>query len=497
LDTTVLTRLVEEASSHLAGRRVRDVVSPARDLVVLRLDGPPPSCLVLCVAKALPVLCATVGSDADEFEPGQRPPGALANLKGSTLTGIDADAELPVATLSFHRVDQAGTGTERAVVVDLGRRPSLAVRDGHVARDSGSRELDWAAGHTQEGVPEFGPTSSGGVSGVDGHDASTTPTLGWRRDSAGRLHVGLPAGDRPWDETATFQTWSEAAEHAVFQLLPEIVTQRRRGELRRSIRRLLRRKKRALDKVEREISDSARAEEYRHKGQLLLTRQRDVGRGQTTVELLDYDNETVVEVDLDPAMTPARNAEVYFARARKAERRARRAPERRGELETRIGELEARLAEVDEVARDRLAELEDEFAPPERPRSHQGPGERARFRTYVVSGGWKVLVGKSNRDNDVLTHRIASPDDLWFHVRQSPGSHVVLRREGKKGEPQQQAILEAAAIAAFHSKARGSSGVSVSYAERRYVRKPRGAKPGLAVMSRENVVFVEPGLPGS
>jgi predicted ribosome quality control (RQC) complex YloA/Tae2 family protein len=113
----------------------------------------------------------------------------------------------------------------------------------------------------------------------------------------------------------------------------------------------------------------------------------------------------------------------------------------------------------------------------------------------VVSGGWKVLVGKSNRDNDILTHKIARPSDLWFHVRQSPGSHVVLRRAGRKDEPAHEAIMEAAAIAAFHSKARGSAGVPVSCTERRYVRKPRGARPGLAVVTNEKVIYVDPGLP--
>ena len=105
-------------------------------------------------------------------------------------------------------------------------------------------------------------------------------------------------------------------------------------------------------------------------------------------------------------------------------------------------------------------------------------------------------MGKSNRDNDILTHRIARKDDLWFHVRQAAGSHVILRRAGRKAEPDMDAIREAASIAAYYSKGGRSSNVPVCYTERRHVRKPRGAKPGLAVVSREKVVFVDPGLPG-
>ncbi len=92
---------------------------------------------------------------------------------------------------------------------------------------------------------------------------------------------------------------------------------------------------------------------------------------------------------------------------------------------------------------------------------------------------------------------MARPDDLWFHARQVAGSHVVLRKSGHKAEPDKQAILEAAAIAAFHSKAGKSSKVSVCYTEKRHVRKARGGKPGLAVVAREKVVIVRPKLPES
>ncbi|MBD3349334.1 MAG: DUF814 domain-containing protein, partial [Candidatus Eisenbacteria bacterium] len=190
-----------------------------------------------------------------------------------------------------------------------------------------------------------------------------------------------------------------------------------------------------------------------------------------------------------------RNAEALFNRARKAERKARRAPERRAELKSEAESLESTLAAIDEAPRSGLREFENAFRPPRRGGASADSADRVRFRTYLVSGGWKVLVGKSNRDNDLLTHGVARPRDLWFHVRQAPGSHVVLRKHGQKSEPDRRAIMEAAAIAAFHSKARGSSAVPVTYTERRYVRKPRGAKPGLAVVTNEKVVFVEPGLP--
>jgi predicted ribosome quality control (RQC) complex YloA/Tae2 family protein len=118
-----------------------------------------------------------------------------------------------------------------------------------------------------------------------------------------------------------------------------------------------------------------------------------------------------------------------------------------------------------------------------------------RPRRYVVTGGWVVLVGRSAKENDVLTHRYAAPGDLWFHARQAQGSHVVLRRIAGKTQVPREAVIQAAAIAAYHSKARTSKHVPVSYTERRYVKKVRRGAPGTAAMLREKVIFVTPSLP--
>jgi predicted ribosome quality control (RQC) complex YloA/Tae2 family protein len=213
---------------------------------------------------------------------------------------------------------------------------------------------------------------------------------------------------------------------------------------------------------------------------------------------MDYDGETPVVIELDPRLGPQQNAETLFRRARKAERRNKRAPVRLGELEEKAEDLRKIAESLDGASPDELDVLEERFLPT-RPvvSDRKAPKERVRFRTYRISGGWEVLVGKSNQDNDLLTHKMARPDDLWFHARQVAGSHVVLRKSGQKAEPDKQAILEAAAIAAFHSKAGKSSKVSVCYTEKRHVRKVRGGKPGLAAVAREKVVLVRPKLPES
>ena len=112
---------------------------------------------------------------------------------------------------------------------------------------------------------------------------------------------------------------------------------------------------------------------------------------------------------------------------------------------------------------------------------------------YALPGGWKVLAGKSDADNDFLTLKLAKPKDYWFHVRGMPGSHVVLRAKPNE-EPDRETLKRSAAVAAFHSKARNGGIVAVSCTRARYITKPKGAKPGSVQIRKETVFKVRPGL---
>lgn len=115
----------------------------------------------------------------------------------------------------------------------------------------------------------------------------------------------------------------------------------------------------------------------------------------------------------------------------------------------------------------------------------------AAMAAYQLPGGWQVLAGRTDADNDYLSLKLARPDDRWFHVHGLPGSHVVLRVPS--GQHPDRATLErAASIAAFHSKARGGGVVPVSSTEARHVSKPNGAKPGTVSIRKEIVIKVRP-----
>jgi predicted ribosome quality control (RQC) complex YloA/Tae2 family protein len=117
-----------------------------------------------------------------------------------------------------------------------------------------------------------------------------------------------------------------------------------------------------------------------------------------------------------------------------------------------------------------------------------------RWREYELPGGWTVLAGRTEADNDYLSIKLADPRDWWFHAHGCPGSHVLLRwREGE--EPGRDTLEAAAAIAAWHSKARKGGVVPVSCTLAANVSKPRGAEPGTVSIRKERTLKVRPGLP--
>jgi len=476
LDLITSRRLVEEIAPLVAGARVTSVHTEGPECLVLKLAGTPDRLLGAVTMKALPILFLSEGVDCSPNAPSDSPFGG--QLKGATIERLEPLPDRPGGALLLRWTSLVGRTAERRLTIDLGRSPSISLVDAGA---------------------DLGAESDAYPSTVREQDVS--PRVSTWHDEHGRLHARLssvPRAEEAAEETREFGSLNEGAVYMFSELWPDLSLEQRRHALRRVIERRVKRARRAMEKVQAEIDDSVNADLYRHMGQLLLTKQGEVRKGAESVTLKDYDGSTDVVIALDPTAGPQQNAESYFRRARKAERRLARAPLRLGELEAKAADYEAAAELVDAAPVEELERLEARFAkqrPATNPRKAQK--ERARFRTYRISGGWEVLVGKSNRDNDVLSHQIARPSDLWFHARQVAGSHVVLRRAGSKAEPDKTAILEAAAIAAFHSKAGKSSKVSVCYTEKRHVRKARGGKPGEAVVAREKVVLVAPRLPES
>jgi predicted ribosome quality control (RQC) complex YloA/Tae2 family protein len=119
---------------------------------------------------------------------------------------------------------------------------------------------------------------------------------------------------------------------------------------------------------------------------------------------------------------------------------------------------------------------------------------RPRFYEYVLPGNWVVLAGRTDADNDYLSTVAAEPRDWWFHVRGEAGSHVILRAKPDQ-DPDRKTLKGAAAVAAYHSKARSGGTVAVAMTRAQYVAKTPGSKPGTVHIRKESVLMVKPALP--
>jgi predicted ribosome quality control (RQC) complex YloA/Tae2 family protein len=266
------------------------------------------------------------------------------------------------------------------------------------------------------------------------------------------------------------------------------------------------RSERTLQKMEQETEALQRAMQYELYGKLLMSNLPRLQKGMREVELENIfsNDKSNVVIRLDQKLTPAKNAEHYFDKSKKAKAGAeeklgyqeevRERWELLRELLDRIPDLQTheQFAEFTSTNQEHLKRLGYKGVIGEKPEQK----EEAPFRAFIVTGGFQVWVGKSSENNDLLTLKYARPGDLWFHARGSSGSHVVLRTGTGKGEPSRRALEETASIAAFYSKMKTAKHVPVAMTERKYVRKPRGAPAGTVIIEREKLFFVNPKLPG-
>lgn len=301
------------------------------------------------------------------------------------------------------------------------------------------------------------------------------------------------------DERETFDDVDEAVRIAVRRMLAKQHFERLYDPLDDALSRAADRAQRTTEQMMQELTNESRAEEYERWAHLLMTQPEvEPGAEEVTMPDLFSESEDDITIPLDPSKSVVANAEYYYDRARRT-RRSREEAEAR--LDNAIARAESAQQLLDDLhAIDTLSgikrfrkERADELAP--FLDSGASDMEAFPFRRFDLGEGFEVWVGKNARQNDELTFHTAQKYDIWMHARQVPGSHTVLHLPNRDAEPGRRRIVQAAQIAAYYSKARGSGAVPVMYTRRKYVRSPKGSAPGAVTVQHEDVVMVEPGLP--
>ena len=271
----------------------------------------------------------------------------------------------------------------------------------------------------------------------------------------------------------------------------------RSSDLRKSISIKLDRLYNKLNKQEKELIESENADIYKIKGELITSYIYMIEKGMESVEVANfYDPEYKnIKISLNTNFTPSENAQKYFKKYNKLKTAKKEITSQMEITKEEIDYLENIMLSIENC--ENLAELMDireELGKVGYLRSKNNSKKETKLTTkpheFVSSNGFKILVGKNNKQNDHLTLKVASNEDIWMHTKNIPGSHVIIKTEGK--EVPDETIFEGAMLAAFFSKSKMSSQVPVDYTKKKNVKKPNGAKPGMVIYDTNNTVYVTP-----
>ncbi|EIA19210.1 Rqc2 family fibronectin-binding protein [Listeria fleischmannii] len=250
-----------------------------------------------------------------------------------------------------------------------------------------------------------------------------------------------------------------------------------------------------IEKLEHTLLETEKADEFRTKGELLTANLYKMEKGMESVTVQDFYDEALpdITIPLDTRKTPSQNAQYYFTRYQKLRNAVAYVNEQIALTQEEITYLDGILAQLETAGPSDVEEIRQELAEQgyiryKKPKNGRQKNAQPKLEKYTSTSGLPILVGKNNKQNEYLTNKLAKNNELWFHVKDLPGSHVVIQDPN----PDEVSITEAAMIAAYFSKARLSSTVPVDATLIKHVKKPNGAKPGYVIYDNQTTYFVTP-----
>lgn len=299
-----------------------------------------------------------------------------------------------------------------------------------------------------------------------------------------------------YDSVSTLLEEYYAQKNAVTRIRQKSV------DLRKIVQTALERNIKKYDLQLRQIKDTEKREKYKIYGELLNTYGYDVAPGSKSMTALNYYTNEEITIPLDPTLTPSENAKKYFEKYNKLKRTYEALSALTLEVKSEIEHLESIRTSLDiALSEADLVQIKEELTESGYIRRKGGQKKikiTSRPFHYISSDGYHIYVGKNNYQNEELTFKFAYGNDWWFHAKGIPGSHVIVKSEGK--ELPDRTFEEAARLAAYYSGARGKSGgaekIEVDYTEKKNVKKPGGGKPGFVVYYTNYSMLIDSDISG-
>ena len=316
-------------------------------------------------------------------------------------------------------------------------------------------------------------------------------------DKFDTLELGIESfGSIPYSEKIVFQTTSEALQYYLGRKysLEGIADIKRK--IVRHIKREMEKLSTKLNSMDAILSRESKEETYNRYGNLLLINLHKIKSRMDKVIIEDVYEGKELEIPINPSISPNKNAELYFEKA-KDERITRekvKGMKVKFILEfNKLKEINDKFDNIEE--KEELRAIMKDLKIKDEENNPVKEDMKNKFKRYVIDGKYLVFVGKDSQNNDLLTVKFAKQNDYWFHARGVPGSHVVLRTENTKENMPRNILKKAAALAAYHSKAKTAGLSPVSYTQKKYIVKKKGMEPGKVALLKEEVLLVRPEIP--
>jgi predicted ribosome quality control (RQC) complex YloA/Tae2 family protein len=543
--------LARELEERLSSCRLSHISQSANDIVELSLYHPDKGTQYLTIAllPLKPILFASLEKHPALAKPPNFCRSLRKQLEYAQLTGIESEPGERLIHFLFKMADGQYrlvfegipkypnlilAGPDNQIISALRyknevERPVLPQSPYHPPPQPLEKPSIWKLGETdlkalweKAGRPPLGPWLKNEFRGVDPELASYLESFGekafseWvhtQREIAGNHlnHFTLFAGPPPslclfphhpstGKEPKVFEKANPALE-ALFRLevhyrdLSAV-----KSKLESEVKRAIKHEKRILEKLKKDRSEAERSDQYQWWGELIMAQLHKIKLHLKEVTLEDVVRgaPAPVTVPLDPEATPLQNAQRFFKKARKGSRGLAMVENREKEIQARLDHLKS--AQRSLPALQDAAEIKKAFqelfpkkkeAPPKPKKAKEEKVPTPNILRTRIGRQFELCVGTSAAANEYVTFQLAQPEDLWFHVRDMPGAHVVLRRLQRDSQLTDDLILLAAKEAASHSKAQPGSKVNVSFTEKKHVKKIPGAPMGMVSMTKEKNLVVE------
>lgn len=307
-----------------------------------------------------------------------------------------------------------------------------------------------------------------------------------------------------WNAIAPANNIQELINHYYTAQLEQQEFNQLRHQLSQKLHNLLEKLQVKLNTFKERLQQSDRADTYRRQADLLMAHLQAWQPGMKSITLNDFETGEGVAIALDPEKNSIQNAQSLYKRAAKLKRARGAVEPLLTEVQQEINyleQVEAAIAQTDNYKSpedlEALKEIREELIgqgyleAPEYGRRSASGDSSINFHRYRTPSGFELLIGRNNRQNDQLTFRLAGDYDLWFHAQEIPGSHVLMRVD-PGAIPEEVDLQFAADLAAYYSRSRQSDLVPIVYTQPKYVYKPKGAKPGMALYKQEQIIWGKP-----